>query len=78
MFMRPTLFAALFTVASTALAAVPGEVIAAALEEEPANGLPQLVRCGLIDATIGSIVANIPVELIAALARVGLPITPSG
>lgn len=29
MFIRPTLFAALFTVASTALAAVPGEVIAA-------------------------------------------------
>ena len=47
------------------------EAVEAALEDEPARGLPQLVRCGLVDATIGSMVASVPVQVLTALAQTG-------
>ena len=47
------------------------EAIVATLIEEPTEGLPQLIRCGLIDATLSSIVSNVPTDLIRDLARLG-------
>lgn len=47
------------------------EAIDAALDEGPAAGLPQLTRCGLIDATLGSMIADVPPELLRDLARAG-------
>ncbi|HBY99420.1 MAG TPA: hypothetical protein DEP84_36695, partial [Chloroflexi bacterium] len=47
------------------------EAIDAALDEGPAAGLPQLARCGLIDATLGSMVADVPPDLLRDLARAG-------
>ncbi|MCL7454779.1 MAG: tetratricopeptide repeat protein, partial [Anaerolineae bacterium] len=47
------------------------EAIEAALEQDPIQGLPQLVRCGLIDATLSSMVTEVPPELLRELAWVG-------
>jgi len=47
------------------------EAIGAALEEGPEKGLPQLVRCGLIDATLSSMVTEVPPDLLRDLAWLG-------
>ena len=47
------------------------EAIEAALEEGPVRGSSQLVRCGLIDATLSSMVTEVPAELLRELAWLG-------
>jgi transcriptional regulator with XRE-family HTH domain len=48
-----------------------GEAITAALEHEPRQSLPWLVRYGLIDASLLSITAVVPPALLYNLARLG-------
>jgi hypothetical protein len=47
------------------------EAITAALEDPPTLGIPELVRCGLVDASLRSQVMNIPADLIGELAQAG-------
>jgi hypothetical protein len=47
------------------------EAIQAALALEPPAGLAELVRCGLVDATLGAITATVPPDLLRALAGNG-------
>ncbi len=48
-----------------------GEAVAAALADGLPAGLPELVRCGLVEATLHSMVSNTPPELLGELAQAG-------